>query len=145
MKKLPAMLAALALVCVLDAARADDAAKILRPENIAYQTDPNLPGVSFAVLAGSLKEGPYTLRARFAPGTRLPAHKHPDARTVTVLAGTYFFAEGERFDDAALVAYGPGTVIVVPAGRAHYAAARDVEAMVQESGTGPTATTPIAH
>ncbi|MBL8481000.1 MAG: cupin domain-containing protein [Rhodocyclaceae bacterium] len=145
MHRLPAALCALLMACQFDAVAADDAIRILRPEAIAYQTDPALPGVSFAVVSGNPAGGAYTLRARFAPGTRLPAHTHPDTRTTTVLAGKYFFAAGERYDEAALLPYGPGTVIVIPAGAAHFAATRDEEAVVQESGSGPTATTPGRH
>ena len=59
------------------------------------------------------------------------------------MAGIYYFAEGESFDDAALRGYGPGTVIVVPAEKAHFAAAHEDGATVQESGSGPTAHMPV--
>ncbi|MEK6211372.1 MAG: hypothetical protein AABM64_13560 [Pseudomonadota bacterium] len=44
-------------------------------------------------------------------------------------------------DAGALKGYGPGTVIVVPAGAPHFSACKDGVAVVQESGVGPTGIT----
>ena len=71
--------------------------RIIAPENIEYKTDANVPGVSFAVLSGNPKQGPYTVRVKIAPNAKLAPHFHPDARTVTVMAGAYYFAAGENF------------------------------------------------
>jgi len=69
-------------------------------------------------------------RGRLAPGLR-------------VISGTYWFAAGGKSDDAAIKPYGPGTVIVVPAGAPHFSACKDGEAVVQEAGVGPTGITII--
>lgn len=111
---------------------------VREPTSIEFTRDARLPGVSVAVVAGDPSNGPYTMRVRFAPDTEVPPHTHPDARTVTVLSGTYYFAVGERFDAAALRPYAAGTVIIVPAGVAHFVASRDGEVVLQESGVGPT-------
>lgn len=113
--------------------------QVVAQDTLVYRTDPNVPGVGIAVVAGDPASGPYTIRARFAPGTQAAPHRHPDTRTVTVLSGTYWFAQGERFDAAQLKGHAPGTVLVVPGGVAHFSAARDAETVVQESGVGPTA------
>lgn len=114
---------------------------VLAPQDIRYVEDARVPGVGVAVVAGDPRTGHYTLRVRFAAGVKVPAHAHPDDRTVTVLSGVYFFGVGDRYDDRGLSAHGPGTVIVVPKGIAHYAAAGEEEVVLQESGPGPTANT----
>ncbi len=114
---------------------------VLAPQDIRYVEDAKVPGVGVAVVAGDPRTGHYTLRVRFAAGVKVPAHAHPDDRTVTVLSGVYFFGVGDRYDDRGLSAHGPGTVIVVPKGIAHYAAAGEEEVVLQESGPGPTANT----
>lgn len=111
-------------------------------ETIQYQPDPTVPEISVAVVAGDPKRGTYTIRAKFAPGAKTPAHYHPDERTITVLSGTYYFGVGYRFDEAKLQACGPGTVIVVPAELRHFSWAKDGEVLVQESGVGPTGLVP---
>lgn len=116
---------------------------VREPASIEFTRDARMPGVSLAIVAGDPSNGPYTMRVKFAPDTEVPPHTHPDARTVTVLSGTYYFAVGERFDAAALRPYAAGTVIIVPAGVAHFVAARDGEVVLQESGVGPTASTVV--
>jgi quercetin dioxygenase-like cupin family protein len=115
------------------------AVTILEPADVRYVEDARVSGVGVAVVSGDPRSGFYTLRVRFAPGVKVPAHLHPDDRTVTVLSGTYYFGVGDRFDADGLAAHGPGTVIVVPKGIAHYAAAGDEEVVLQEAGGGPTA------
>lgn len=123
-----------------DAASAPSVA-VLAPEDIRYVEDAKVPGVGVAVVAGDPRTGYYTLRVRFAAGVKVPAHAHPDDRTVTVLSGTYYFGVGDRYDERGLAAHGPGTVIVVPGGVAHFAAAGEEEVVLQETGPGPTANT----
>ncbi|MGH8677112.1 MAG: hypothetical protein ACREUQ_02020 [Burkholderiales bacterium] len=53
----------------------------------------------------------------------------------------YFSGAGESFSESAIRGYQPGTVIVVPAGAAHFSWSRDGEVVVQESGFGPTGIT----
>jgi quercetin dioxygenase-like cupin family protein len=83
------------------------------------------------------------IRMKLAAGARIPPHTHPDPRSSTVLAGTIWVGFGETFDEAALVAVPAGAVYVAPAGVPHYVWAKDGEAIYQESGVGPTATTPV--
>lgn len=115
--------------------------KIVAPDAISYKADANVPGVAVALIDGSPKEGPYTVRAKFSPNVKIPAHFHPDSRIVTVISGTYYFGAGDRYDEGAIKSYGPGTTIVVPANTPHYAGSAEDGAVVQESGTGPTGIT----
>jgi quercetin dioxygenase-like cupin family protein len=137
------LVTAAAMILVGAAAYAAGDIKIMAAGDIAYKPDANIPGVAIALVAGNPKDGPYTIRAKFSPGVKIPAHYHPDERVVTVISGTYWFAAGDKFDDAAIKPYGPGTVIVVPAGAPHFSACKDGEAVVQEAGFGPTGITII--
>ena len=83
------------------------------------------------------KPGPFIFRAKFPPGYKLPPHKHPDVRTVTVLKGTYYSAIGDTFDESKLQAFPAGTFYSTPANTGHFSATKDEEAIVQESGEGP--------
>ena len=147
MKAISVLASFLALVAAgtLNSYGAGNDVVTILPEDLVYQRVPGVPGVSAALALGSPKEGPYTTRARFDAGAKLVAHTHPDTRTVTVIQGNYYFAVGESFDEAALRGYGPGTLFVVPAGTPHFAAARDGEVYVQESGIGPTGFTPTGR
>jgi quercetin dioxygenase-like cupin family protein len=141
-RRIPGLLAlsALSFTAFLAAASAAEV-RILPPGAIAFKADANVPGVSVALVDGNPKEGPYTVRARFAPNVKIPAHFHPDTRVVTVISGTYYFGQGDRYDEKAIKGYGPGTVIVVPANTPHYAGSAEDGPEVQESGVGPTGIT----
>lgn len=84
-----------------DAASAPSVA-VLAPQDIRYVEDAKVPGVGVAIVAGDPRTGHYTLRVRFAAGVKVPAHAHPDDRTVTVLSGTYYFGVGDRYDGRGL-------------------------------------------
>lgn len=128
----------------LSAADSNGGVRRLSPEQLQYRSEPRAPGASIAVVAGDpASRGAYTLRVRFEAGVATPPHSHPDERVVTVLEGQYRFAVGTRFESDALVGYGPGSVLILPAGTAHFSAAGDHGAVVQESGTGPTALVPV--
>ena len=83
------------------------------------------------------KPGPFIFRAKIPPGYKLPPHKHPDARTVTVLKGTYYSAIGDTFDESKLQAFPAGTFYFTPANTGHFSATKDEEVIIQESGEGP--------
>jgi quercetin dioxygenase-like cupin family protein len=96
------------------------------------------PGMLIAPLHGGPKKpGLFIFRAKFPTGYKLPPHRHPDERIVTVLSGTYYSGVGERFDAAKLVAYPAGSFYVTPAGVPHFAYVESGEVIIQESGYGP--------
>ncbi|TJY58284.1 cupin domain-containing protein [Sinimarinibacterium sp. CAU 1509] len=128
----------LGLVAPVTAAPAADSVLTITPDALDYREDPRLPGTGLARVHGDPTQGPYLLRARFDPGARTPPHTHPDTRIVTVLEGIYRFGAGSTFDSTALQDYGPGVVLVIPAGTPHFSEGGRDGAVVQESGTGPT-------
>ena len=72
------------------------------PENIKWAANKSAPyGMQIIVLYGDpAKPGPYVFRAKMPSGYKLPPHKHPDERSVTVLKGTYWSGIGERYTNA---------------------------------------------
>jgi hypothetical protein len=95
------------------------------------------PGAQAATLLGSpAKEGPFVLRLRFPAGFIVPPHRHSKDEFVTVIAGKFAIASGEKVDRASLKALPPASFIHLPAGMPHYAWA-EVESIVQINGTGP--------
>ena len=70
------------------------------PENIKWVPNKSVPyGMQMVLLYGNPSQpGPYIFRAKMPSGYKLPPHKHPDERTVTVLKGTYWAGVGERYN-----------------------------------------------
>ena len=118
----------------------------LLPEQFRWVTPPGVEGVQGAwVVGGEKAAGPYLLRVKLRGGARMPPHTHPDARHTTVLSGTLYVGFGESVDESAAVAVPAGAVYAAPAGIAHWVWAKDGDVEYQESGVGPTATTPITR
>lgn len=116
----------------------------LLPGSFQWFTPPNLPGLRAAWVIGAEKDsGSYLLRVELAKGAWIPPHTHPDERSSTVLSGTLYVGFGEVADEASLVAIPAGGVYVAPANVPHYLWAKDGDVVYQESGMGPTATSPV--
>lgn len=99
-------------------------------------------GVSAAFILGAFDaEGLFAASARMDPGAVFPPHAHPDTRLTIVTSGTMYLGEGERVDEAAMVAYPAGSVAVTPAGVMHFMVAGDGAATMLEIGSGPSGTT----
>jgi len=82
------------------------------------------------------KPGPYVFRVQFPAGYKLPAHRHPDERTVTVLKGNYWSGVGETFQQDKLRKFGPRDYYVTAPGVPHFAWA-ETDVIIQEMGAGP--------
>ena len=110
----------------------------LTPEQVRWFAPPDYKdGRQRAHLLGdSSKGGVWVDRVKIPAGARVLAHTHPQDELVTVIEGTWYLGEGERFDAARLKRYPAGSFIVIPAGVAHFVAAKDGDAIVQLSGTG---------
>jgi quercetin dioxygenase-like cupin family protein len=95
------------------------------------------PGAQAAVLLGSPgKEGPFVLRLKFPAGFVVPPHRHSKDEFVTVIAGKFAVASGEKLERESLNPLPPASFVHLPAGMPHYAWA-EVETIVQINGTGP--------
>jgi quercetin dioxygenase-like cupin family protein len=113
----------------------------MRAADLKWMPNPAVPGSQTAVVFGDpTKAGPFAIRARFAAGTRVMPHTHPQARTYTVLAGEFKLGFGRVFDQAALRSYPAGSVYRLPAGVPHFQASDMADTVVQIESIGPNAT-----
>jgi pimeloyl-ACP methyl ester carboxylesterase/quercetin dioxygenase-like cupin family protein len=100
-----------------------------------------LPGVSTKILFGDpSKRGLYTIVLSVPAHTSVPAHSHRDDRMAVVVAGTWQFGYGDRFDEKALKKLPVGSVYSEPGGVTHFARAGSEPVLVEITGLGPTDT-----
>lgn len=109
----------------------------LTPPEIKWFTPPYYTdGRQRAQLFGdSNTGGAWVDRVKLPTGARALAHTHSADELVTVIEGTWYLGEGEKFDATRLKAYPPGSFIVIPAGVPHFVAAKDGPVIVQLGGT----------
>ena len=88
------------------------------------------------LLGDSSQGGAWVDRVKIPAGGRVLAHTHPNDELVTVIEGTWYLGEGEKFDPTKLKGYLPGSFIVIPAGVPHFVAAKEGDVIVQLSGNG---------
>jgi quercetin dioxygenase-like cupin family protein len=81
-------------------------------------------------------EGFFTMRLRLPAGARLQPHWHPADERVTVLSGLVQVGFGDRFDEAAMTTFGPGSFYLNPARSHHYVWVAEPTEM-QLTGMGP--------
>ena len=112
------------------------------PEQVRWFTPPYYKdGRQRAQLFGDSSQGGVWIdRVKIPAGGRVLAHTHPHDELVTVIEGTWFLGEGERFDPSRLKGYAAGSFIVIPAGSPHFVAAKEGAVIVQLSGTGKFST-----
>lgn len=110
----------------------------LRPEQVRWFTPPYYKdGRQRAQLLGdSSQGGAWVDRVKIPGGARVVAHTHPIDEVLTVIEGTWYLGEGERFDPTKLKGYPAGSFVVIPAGVPHFVTARDGAVIVQLSGVG---------
>jgi quercetin dioxygenase-like cupin family protein len=134
------------LLALLLGAAMQDAAEAVEPHHVVVPADavrwgpapPSLPpGAEAAILLGSPAEaGPFVLRLKFPAGFVVPPHRHSKDELVTVIAGRFAVAAGEKLDRAAAQPLPSGSFVHLPAGMPH-AAMAEVETVVQINGVGP--------
>jgi quercetin dioxygenase-like cupin family protein len=109
------------------------------PEEIDWKPFPAFPpSVRLAVVVGQPAEkGLYTVRVRVPRGVKLMPHVHPEDRIYTVISGVFYIGLGDRFDEARLTAYPPGSVVVLPGHTSHFHWAKSGEYVTQVSAMGP--------
>jgi Cupin len=109
---------------------------------MTWRANPQLPGVFSASGVGNPAQGGlYAVFGRMEKGARFPPHVHPDARLTTVIHGTMYLGNGERFDEQTVKAYPVGSVVLTPPNTPHFMWAKEGTVIMQESGTGPTGLT----
>ncbi len=109
------------------------------PDDLEWQDNPEIEGVENAAGIGNLEEkGLYAGFGRMSEGAVFPPHSHTDDRLTTVISGTMYYGVGEEFDEDDMTAYPAGSVIFTPAGTPHVMWVPDGQAVIQESGDGPS-------
>ncbi|UGB45457.1 cupin domain-containing protein [Frateuria edaphi] len=108
-------------------------------EDIRFEPFAPFPiGARLAVVVGDPGEaGPYVIRVKVSAGVKLMPHTHPEDRIYTVISGVFYIGLGELFDESRLVAFAPGSVIVLPGSTAHFHWAKSGEYVTQVTGYGP--------
>jgi hypothetical protein len=109
------------------------------PEQVRWFTPPYYKdGRRRAQLFGdSTRSGPWVDRVTIPGGGRVPAHTHPQDELVTVIEGTWYLGEGEKFEPTKLKGYPAGSFIVMHRQVCLISwRAKDGEVTVQLHGTG---------
>ena len=111
------------------------------PSAIKWIPSPVVPGTYRTVLLGNPDEpGPFVMRVKAPPGTRIMPHTHPEERVYTVLAGVWKLGFGAKFDGGKLKAFPAGSVYRLPANVTHFQATGQSETIVQINAVGPSTT-----
>lgn len=113
--------------------------KLILPEQVKWDENPASlpPGAKLAVLDGDpTTPGFFTIRGWLPDGYRIPPHWHQNAERVTVLSGTMYLGEGDRFDESTARALPAGSYSSMPAGMHHFAYFKS-DTVIQLSSLGP--------
>lgn len=109
------------------------------PDDVQWSPNPNIAGVESAIALGDPSNSElYVLFGKMASGAVFPAHTHPDDRITTVISGVMYYGVGSQFDRTSIHPYSAGSAIYTPAGTPHFMWVEDSEAVMQETGFGPT-------
>jgi len=104
------------------------------------------PDARLAVLVGNPNNpGPYVIRVKLPGGLKLMPHMHREDRIYTVISGVFYVGRGEKFDAEALLAYPPGSVIVLPGNTHHFHWSKSGEYVTQVTGYGPLSIEYLEH
>ena len=110
------------------------------PENITWvDAPPSLPaGAKVFILEGNpQQEGIFTMRVKFPPYYKLPAHTHPKDERVTVLEGAVYVGFGNAMDTANAQKFTVGSYYLNPVNEAHYVFTGEEGVIFQVTGMGP--------
>lgn len=114
----------------------------VQPDTLTWTAGGN--GIQTAIVLGDpTKPGIYVQRLRFAKGTRIMPHMHPDERVAVLVSGSVYFGYGESFDEQALTRMVPGSTWTEPSNTPHFAFAKDDDAVIQVVGHGPSGSAPV--
>jgi hypothetical protein len=111
----------------------------VNPEDIQWVPYPIFgPRAHMAVVVGMPSmPAPYVVRVKVGAGMKPMPHVHPEDRIYTVISGVFYIGLGKTFNPATLVAYPPGSVVVLPGNTPHFHWAKSGEYVTQIYGIGP--------
>lgn len=89
---------------------------LLAPAQLVWKDAPAVaPGAKIAVIEGPLdKAVPFTFRLALPANAKIAPHVHPAFERVTVISGTFYFAQGDTYDTSRTQALGPGGAALMP-------------------------------
>ena len=114
-------------------------AKMILAKDMAWTPAPAaLPaGAKITVLDGDPgKSGSFTIRLKMPTGYKVMPHWHPTAEQITVLSGNFVVGTGDKWNDKAMTAMGPGSYMTMAAKNHHYGATKG-ETVLQITSNGP--------
>ena len=110
--------------------------------HLRMQPEEAAPNGSTVLMGNSSQEGFYVYRNHFGPHQTSKPHYHDKDRYVTVIRGTWYTGEGDRFQPDKMVPIKTGGFMFHPAGLHHYdGSCDDQDVIVQIMGYGPVHTT----
>jgi quercetin dioxygenase-like cupin family protein len=123
-------------------AQSPDSGILKLPQDIVFKGPLSGAPQTVVLYGDPTKPGLYVTRVKFSAGWKDQPHWHPeDVRTVAVLSGTFYFAQGDTWDESKFKAYPAGTFYSEPAKSHHYTWAKDGEVVLQITAMGPTGKT----
>ena len=135
MKKL---LISVALIALAGSASAQDVAKRVKAEDVAWTAHPFFKGVQTTVLIGDPTKAEVVVqRLKFPPNFQIAPHTHPYSEVVTVMSGSIGAGTGEKFDPAKGEMLKAGSLNAIPAKQSHFVWTGNEEAIVQVQFIGP--------
>lgn len=111
---------------------------IVTPGQLVWK--PLIPNVEMAVVSGDpeKKGSLYVIRIRSKGDVKVPPHRHPTDEHITVLAGSFLIARGEKYEASKLIELKSGAHSVMPAATAHFGLHKAGN-VVEVYGEGPFA------
>lgn len=115
---------------------------IWTPERIQLKAAPDYPGVQSSTLFGNPDANAmFVVRLKFPPNYVLGPHIHTDARSFTVLSGTWYSGYGKKVNCDKATALPAGSFSTIPANTLHFDCVGSEGAVIQLIGVGPIGTT----
>jgi len=143
MKTIPFIL--LLFISIISLGQKPDSAASLKPKQVCEADlqwidtkPPMLPGAKMAIVEGNPKAaGHFTLRLKFPPYYKIPAHIHPVDERTTVIKGIMNIGFGDVLDTTNAKKLTVGCFYMNPAGIHHYAFTSEAETEIEISTNGP--------
>lgn len=115
---------------------------LLTSEHIQLKESPGYPGVQSSTLFGNPDTSAmFVVRLKFPPNYVLGPHTHSDARSFTVLSGTWYSGYGKKADCDETRALPVGNFSTIPPNTVHFDCVGSQGAVIQLTGVGPKGTT----
>jgi uncharacterized RmlC-like cupin family protein len=114
---------------------------VFMPDQMKWGPPPPFlaPGAQVAVLEGDpgASSGDFTIRLKMPAGYKVAPHWHPKRENVTVISGNFKVGMGDKWEDAKMATFAPGSFAYMDPEMHHYAQSGETETVVQVHGMSP--------